>query len=398
MTHLFASVWARPSLKLEHVLPRGFVRQAFALGAILVAATAMTVAPTHTKKAFAVEIQEVTSPGGISAWLVEDHSLPLMAMQFAFEGGAAQDGSGKAGTASLLTALMDEGAGDLKAAEFQAKVEDLAMRMSYDASRDTFSGSFQSITANRADSIELLRLALTSPRFDDDAIERMRASTLSSLASAAKNPSSVAAKVWYETAFPDHPYARPVRGTIETVQAITAQDLRDYHQRVFNRETLKVGVVGDITASELGALLDTVFGGLPAKAQLAQLDKTELKVGDNREITVTSMPIPQSVAVFGTRGVLRDDPDFVPAYVLNYILGGGSFSSWLMQEVREKRGLAYSVYSYLAPLENAGLLLGGVATRNDAIGESIDLIEAQLQRMRTNGPTPEELDGAIRHL
>ncbi len=368
-------------------------------GAVALAAVTALALTAATERADAVNIQEVTSPGGIKAWLVEDHSLPLMAMQFAFKGGAAQDAEGKAGTGELLTTLLDEGAGDLDARAFQARVEDLAMRLSFDVSRDHFSGSFQTLTDKRADAVQMLKLALTQPRFDADAIERMRASLMSSLAFQAKDPSRVSAKAWYEAAFGDHPYARPTKGTPETMAAITRDDIADFHARVFARDTLHVGVVGDISAQDLGMLLDDVFGALPAQARLKDVPAITVSAGNgDAEIVVEQMPVPQSVATFGTSAVRRDDPDFVPAYVLNYILGGGGFNSWLMEEVREKRGLAYSVYSYLAPFEKSGMLLGGVATKNEAIKESIDIIRAQFRRMATDGPAPEDLDAAIKHL
>ena len=343
-----------------------------------------------------MKIQQVKSPGGIEAWLVEDHNVPLLALRFAFQGGNAQDPPGKEGVANFLTAMMDEGAGDIKSAEFQERVEELAMRMSYEDARDTLYGNFETLTVNRKEAAELLKLAVTKPRFDGDAVDRIRKQLLAGLAFDARDPDKVAGKAWNAVAFAGHPYGRPANGTTETIGAIKRDDLEAYRRRVFARDTLKVVAVGDIDAAELGRLLDRVFGELPAKAELAQVKRTEPKPGGALE--VVEMDVPQSVAVFGRGAMLRRDPDFMPAYVLNHILGGGGFASRLMVEVREKRGLAYSVYSYLQPYREAGILAGGVATKNEEIGRSIDVIKGELRRMAAEGPTETELDNAKRFL
>ena len=342
-----------------------------------------------------MDIQEVTSPGGIKAWLVEEHSVPLVAIRFAFHGGSAQDPADKAGVANFMTAMLDEGAGDLKADAFQERMEDLATRMSFSEGRDTFYGSFQSLSENLNESADLLRLALTKPRFDDDAIERIRKQLLAGLAFAAKNPNRVAGRLWAETAFQGHPYGRPSNGTPETIAAVTADDLRAYARDVFARDNLEVAVVGDITAAHLGRLLDEVFGALPQKAKLAAVPEASLAAG---KVKVAKMPVPQSVAVFGLPGLKRHDPDFVTAYVMNHILGGGGFSSKLMEEVREKRGLAYSVYSYLQPFDHAAILAGQVATKNDALAKSLEVIRSEIRQMAEKGPTQQELDDAKSYL
>jgi zinc protease len=351
---------------------------------------------TSSPSAHAMKIQQVRSPLGIEAWLVEEHSVPLMAMRFSFEGGNAQDLPGRDGQANFLTAMMDEGAGDLTALEFQERMEEIAMRLGFDDSRDALYGSFETLTANRVEAIELLRLAITKPRFDADAVERIRKQLLAGLAFAAKDPDKVAANEWYALAFPGHPYGRPANGTPETIGKITRDDLAAYHKRVFARDTLKVVAVGDIDAKTLRTLLDTVFGGLPEKAQLADVPMTAPKLGGAQK--VIEMNVPQSVAAFGLGAVARKDPDFIPAFILNHILGGGGFSSRLMEQVREKRGLAYSVYSYIQPYQHASVFAGGVATKNEEIAQSLDVIRAELQRMAAEGPTASELDGAKKYL
>ena len=347
-------------------------------------------------QARAMNIQQVTSPGGIKAWLVEEPSIPLIAMRFAFRGGSTQDPDGKEGLAHLITTMMDEGAGDMDAEAFQERQEELAMRMSFNASRDFLTGSFQTLADRKDDAAEMLRLALTETRFDLDSFARMTQQIKTGLKFEARDPNKVAGKKWFATAFAGHPYARPVKGSVETLSAITREDLIAYRDSVMAKEHLAVGVVGAISADELGKLLDKVFGGLPEKAKLKVVPDAKTPTGPVRD--VTKMPVPQSVAVFGHDGPKRADKDFIPAYVLNYIIGGGGFNSRLMEEVREKRGLAYSVYSYLNPMEQAGTYLGGVATRNEDIGQSLEVIRSVFADIAKNGPTQKELDGAKQYL
>ncbi len=362
----------------------------------LVAAMLFALVATYSTSASAMKIQTVKSPGGIEAWLVEEHSVPLMALRFAFEGGNSQDPDGKEGVANFLTAMMDEGAGDLTALQFQERTEEVAMRMGFEDTRDALYGSFETLTVNRDASVELLKLAINKPRFDTDAVDRIRGQLLASLAFAAKDPDRVASREWSAAAFPGHPYGRSATGTVESISRLTRDDLESYRKRVFAKENLKVVAVGDIDAATLGKLLDDVFGDLPEKAQLTPVPTVEPSKGGI--LNVIEMPVPQSVATFGLAGVKRKDPDFIPAFVMNHILGGGGFSSRLMEEVREKRGLAYSVYSYLQPYQHASLFVGGVATKNEEIAQSLEVITAELQRMAKDGPTPEELENSKNYL
>jgi zinc protease len=366
------------------------------------AAAKTTVAPPVTKAASSeargtkMKIETVTSPGGIKAWLVEERSVPLVAVRFAFDGGSSQDPAGKEGVSNFLSGMLDEGAGDLNAQSFQERMEEIAMRMGFEGSRDHFYGSFETLTVNRAKAVELLTLAINKPRFDADAAERVRKQLLAGLAYSVRNPDRVASREWSRTAFPNHPYGRPTEGTPESVAAITPDDLRTAHKRMFARNTLRVVAVGDINATDLAAMLDQIFGGLPAKADLAAVAKVAPLTGGVQR--VVEMDVPQSVAIFGANGIARKDPDFIPAFVVNQILGGGGFASRLMEEVREKRGLAYSVYSYLQPMQAGAYFGGGVSTKNEEIGQSLDVIRAELKKMADEGPTPQELENARSYL
>jgi zinc protease len=343
-----------------------------------------------------MNIQQITSPGGIHAWLVEEHSVPLISMRYAFDGGNSQDPEGKAGVANFITAMMDEGAGDLKSEEYQERMEDISMRMSYDDTKDSLYGSFETLTANRDKAVELLKLSVQKPRFDDDAVERIRQQLIANLIYADKDPGKVAMREWYAQAFAGHPYARPSSGTVDTVSKIGRDDLIAYHKRIFARDNLKVVAVGDITPAELGKLIDDVFGGLPAKADLFPVAKMQPVTGGSQR--VIEMGVPQSVAVFGLGAMPRKDPDFIAAFVVNHILGGGGFSAKLMEEVREKRGLAYSVYTYIQPDRYTSILVGSVATKNASMSQSLDIIRNEMKKMAENGPTEADLNAAKSYL
>jgi zinc protease len=356
-----------------------------ALAPLMLAALAL-----FPNEAHAMKVQEVKSPGGISAWLVESNTVPLMAMRFAFDGGGStQDPAGKEGVANFLASMLDEGAGDLLAKSFQERMEELAMRMSFDDGRDAFYGSFETLTENRDAATKLLALAVSKPRFDTEAVERMRKQHLAGLAYAARDPQRVASEQWMAAVFAGHPYGRPANGSSKTVAEIGSADLAAFHKRVFAKDNLRVVVVGDIDAARLGKLLDEVFGALPAKAALSAVANTELKAAD--KLKVIDMNVPQSVARFGLPAMGRSDKDFMPAFVLNSILGGSSFTSRLYQEVREKRGLAYGVDTSIVPMRHASMFFGGVATKNEEVGQSLDVIRGEIKRLTTDGPSEKEM-------
>ena len=343
-----------------------------------------------------MKIQHVKSPGGVEAWLVEEHSVPLLALRFAFDGGNSQDPASKEGVANFISAMLDEGAGDLDHTKFQERMEELAFKMSFEDARDAFYGSFETLSANRDASLDMLRLALTKPRFEAEAVQRIRKQLLASLAFAAKSPDKIAGNTWSAAAFAGHAYGRPANGTPESVGGITRDDLEAYRRRNFARDTLRVVAVGDINAKQLGDILDKVFGDLGPKAELVAVPNTAPT--SNEKLKIIEMDVPQSVVQFGMNGLARKDPDFLPGFILNQILGGGGFASRLTEEVREKRGLAYSVYSYLQPNKNASIFGGGVATKNEAVAQTLDVIRAEFKRMADDGPTATEFANAKSYL
>ena len=349
-------------------------------------AAAVLMAPLAAK---ATTIQRVVSPGGIEAWLVQDPSVPLIAFDFSFRGGANQDPVDKPGVATMATSLLDEGAGDLDSKSFHERAETKAIQLGFSVNRDQTSGSVRTLSANQDEAFELLRLAITSPHFDAVDMERIRDQVLSGLRRETTSPNDLASRRWWSTAFPGHAYGRPVRGTLESIPTITVADLRDYMRRVFARDTLKIAIVGDIDAATAGKFIDKVFGSLPAKADLSDVP-VMLPQGLGQKISI-DLDVPQSVLILGGLGIARSDPDFMAAFVVNHVLGGGSFSSRLYREVREVRGLAYSVFSTLVPLEHAALFMTGTATRADRTGQTLDVLQSEIRRLAEEGPTEEEL-------
>ncbi|MFG6594695.1 M16 family metallopeptidase [Sulfitobacter sp. 1A13368] len=338
-----------------------------------------------------VDIQEVTSPGGITAWLVEEPSIPFVALEIRFRGGASLDAPGKRGAINLMTGLLEEGAGEMDARAFSRATEALATNLSFDVSDDALSVSARFLTENRAPSIDLLRAALQEPRFDEDAIERVRGQVISNIQSNQKDPNKIAQQTFDRIAFGDHPYGSSLNGTLESVAGLTRNDLLAAHRAVLARDRIIVGVVGDITPEELGQMLDKLLGGLPAEgAPMPPRAEVDIPSGT----TVVDFATPQSVALFGQPGLAQDDPDWFTATVLNHVLGGGGFESRLMTEVREKRGLTYGIYSYLAPRDLAETYLGSVSSSNDRIAEAIEVIRAEWAKAAAEGITQEELDAA----
>ena len=346
--------------------------------------------------ASATKIERVVSPGGIEAWLVRESAVPLIAMDFAMRGGANQDPAEKPGVGHLMAGLLDEGAGDLDARAFQERMDRSAVELGFRVQRDEFRGSLRILRDKMDEGFELLRLALNAPRFDTDAIERNREQMLTALRRETTNPNDIGNRLWWRTAFPDHPYGRPLNGTLESVPLISRDDLKAYVGSVFARDKLKIGVVGDIDAATLGPLLDKVFGALPAKGKISSVAPVRIDAAGRR--IFVDLKVPQAVLNFGGNGIARKDPDFMPAFVLNHIMGGGSFSSRLYKEVREKRGLVYGVYTYLLPLDETALLMGGTQTRAEKADETLELIQSEIKQLIESGPSAEELAKAKSYL
>jgi zinc protease len=343
----------------------------------------------------AVDIQEVKTEGGITAWLVEEHSIPFVALEIRFMGGASLDAPGKRGAINLMTGLIEEGAGEMDARAFAEARESLAASFGFDVYDDALSVSAQFLTENRDQAVDLLRTALIDASFDDDAIARVRAQVLSIIRSDSTDPSKIANLAFQKLAWGEHPYGSDPNGTLDSVAALTRADILDAKARVMARDRIFVGVVGDISAADLKPLLDRLLGDLPATgAPMPPRADFLLKPG----VTVIPFDTPQSVAIFGHQGIKLDDPDYFAAYLLNEAIGGGGFSSRLMEEVREKRGLTYGIGSYLATMDHGELLMGQVASANAKMGETMDVVRAEWARAAAEGLTETELADAKTYL
>ncbi|MEY4871083.1 MAG: hypothetical protein RLZZ563_413 [Pseudomonadota bacterium] len=336
----------------------------------------------------AVDIQTVTSPGGITAWLVQEENIPFTALEIRFRGGTSLDPAGKGGAVNLMTALIEEGTGDLDSQGFAAARDSLAASFSFSSDSDTVAVSAQFLTENRDQAIDLLRQAITAPRFDADAIERVRGQVLAGLRSDAKDPEAIAGNLFRTKAFGDHPYGRDGDGTIDSVTSLTRDDLVAAHQATLARDRVFVAAAGDISPEELGLLLDTLLGGLP-ETGAPQIGRADVALTGG--VTVEPFPGPQSVILFGHSGIKRDDPDFFAATILNEVLGGSGFSARLMTEVREKRGLTYGIGTSLVGYDQAELVMGQAAVGNARVAEAVQVIRDEWVRIATTGISADEL-------
>jgi zinc protease len=344
----------------------------------------------------AATVQQIVSPGGIKAWLVEDYTVPLVALELAFIGGAAQDPSALPGVATLLAGMLDEGAGPHNSEAFHRILEEYAIELSFSTDRDLFHGRLQTLERNKAKAFELLGLAVAQARLDLEPFERVKSQIAAGLKREINDPDHVASRTFRRIAYAGHPYGAPIRGDLDTLPGLSRPHLVDFRAANLARDNLKVAVVGAIDATTLAAYLDDVFGSLPEKASLLPVPDVISAGTGTRE--VVDIDLPQSTIRFGRQGIARADSDFIPAMVVNHILGGGVFSARLFKEVREKRGLAYSVYSQLANQDHAAMLYGGTSTKNERAAESLEVIQGEIRSLADNGPSEEELAKAKKYL
>lgn len=342
-----------------------------------------------------VPIQEVTSPGGLTAWLVEEHSIPFVALELRFRGGSSLDEAGKRGATNLMTGLLEEGAGEMDALAFSQAKQDIAASIDFDVNDDLISVSARFLTETQDEASELVRLALNAPRFDKAALERVRGQVIAHLKSRETDPNALASTAFDLAAYGDHPYATYFAGSLDSVGALTRDDLITAWQNAIARDRVYIGAVGDITPEALGTLIDAILGGLPeAGAPLPE----EVDFSAPPGVKVIDFDTPQSVAQFGHEGMETDDPDFFAAYLLNTIFGGQSFESRLYDEVREKRGLTYGIGSYLVDNDYSNAYLGSFSTVNARMGEALDVVREEWRKMAEDGVTEEELAAAKLYL
>ena len=345
--------------------------------------------------AAAREVQRVVSPGGIEAWLIENPDLPIIALSFSFTGGSAMDPPGKEGRANLASALLDQGAGPLDTATFRQELADLAIDLSFSAGAERLSGGLRTTSGTAERAFELLRLALTEPRFEAEDIERLKEATATGIRRRVSRPGWLTRRAFLDQALPGHPYGRPARGRIDTLRALTADDLRAFTAETLVTSRLTIGVAGDITAEELGRRLDEIFGSLPEGMPADPLPQARLR-SLGRTILV-DFAGPQSQLYLAQPGLAHDDPDYYAAVVMSHILGGG-FSSRLTREVRESRGLTYGISSSLVSRDYGSMIDISADVSNANVNEALAVIRAEWERMAREGASEAEVEDAIAYL
>ncbi|HET7085192.1 MAG TPA: insulinase family protein [Rhizomicrobium sp.] len=359
------------------------------------AAAALILTATGLAPARAANIQNIDLGPKAEVWFAEDHTVPIVSFNISLPAGSAYDPAGKAGLASFAGAMIDEGAGGLDSKAFHEALANRAISFSARAERDYLVISISTLKENAPEAMHLLQLALTHPRFENDALTRVRAQIVQSLQQEQVEPPRVAGRGFAREFFGGHAYAHPVSGEVASISSVTAQDLRNFARGHWVKAGLKVAVAGDITAPALAKLLGDAF--LPVSGASAPALPNVGRLGAPG-VHVIPLPVPQPTAAFGLPGIMRSDPDFIPGYVANYILGGGGFSSRLMQEVREKRGLTYGVSTSLTAYNKAAVMQGSVATRANAIRQTVQVVKETMADFAANGPTQQELDDAKTYL
>lgn len=366
---------------------------------LILALSALLLAHPALARDKFLDIQEVKSPSGITAWLVEDHSIPVLSMDFAFrDAGSSRDPKDKQGLARMLSNTMDEGAGDLTSEMFQKELRDLSISLAFTTDRDSFGGGLKTLTTNRARAFELLQLALTSPRFDAEAVDRMRAANQARIKASLSDPEWMAARILNDVAYQGHPYALNSGGTLSSLGAIMPDDLRRYAKSELTKDRLHIAVAGDITAEELAGALDTIFSALPDKAPQGESGVEDLTLKNEGQTVLFKQDIPQTIIEIMQPGISRKSPDYQTAQIMNFVLGSSGFGSRLMEEVREKRGLTYGIYSYLSNMDHFSGLAVSTSTANKNTKELLGLVKEEFEKIRSYPISEDELKNAKSYL
>jgi zinc protease len=340
---------------------------------------------------FSLPIQVVEAEG-ITAWLVEDHAVPVVALSWSWGGGAALDPAGQEGTAAMAASLLTEGAGTLKAPEFADALRDEAISLNFGADRDSMEGGFRALADALPEALRLAHLAMAAPRLDAEAVERVQARAAAAARRSLETPRGQAGRAFWAQAFPGHPAGRPSGGTAESIAAVPPAALRAALDRQLRRDGLLVCAAGAITPDALKTAIAQLFAGLPAGAPPAIPALPAFTAFGQQVVPVVS---PQSAVVFGQEGFGAEDPDWEAAQVVLRILAGGGFASRLMQSVREQRGLAYGIGGGLDVLFRHGIVVGSVATENARVAETLSVTREEWARMAADGPTEAERADAV---
>jgi zinc protease len=343
-----------------------------------------------------INVKDVISSKGISAWLVEAHEIPVVSVAIAFRmAGTIAEPKGSAGLTQFLAGLLDEGSGDLDSQEFKKFLLKHNIELAIKAEQDIFLISFRTIKKNAHAAFHMLNSILTKPRFDESSQIRVKNQLLAILQQSLHNEHTLGSQALNSVMFGDHPYGRTVPQILKDLPNITSTHLRQFMKERMGRDQLLISVVGDISIGELKDYLDQTFGDLPEKART--LDIKPPVMPTKGSTTVIPLNIPQSLVRFAQPGPFRKDPDWYAAFLLLKILGDGQYESRLWDEIREKRGLAYEIEANLSWAAQAGLILGGTATKNKNVNEVIKLVR-KVWNGTMEGVNQNELDFVKRRL
>ena len=336
---------------------------------------------------------------GARVLFVESHEIPMVQITAVFDAGAARDTSDKSGLATLTNRLLREGAGGLNADQIADAFEDKGAEFGADSQRDMAIASLRSLSDREllTPSVKLFAQLLMAPSFPQASLERERQRALIGLQQSAQSPADVASKAFYRALYADHPYAHQPEGSVTGLKAIVRDDLIAFHGRRYVGANAVLAIVGDVSVREARRIARHVLGGLPAGEHAPALPPIPEATAGAKPLRI-SFPSSQSHILVGTPGIARPDPDYFPLYVGNHILGGSGLVSRLSEEVREKRGLAYSAYSYFTPMRERGPFFMGLQTRNDQSARALQVMRETLEKFVTDGPTEKELEAAKKNL
>ncbi len=343
------------------------------------------------KQTLAIEFEELKTNKGITFWFIKDTSLPLVSLSFSFRGGSFLDPKNKMGATNLMTSLLDEGTDNFKANDFKLSLRENGVKISFSTEKNKIDGTFQVVSSQVQEGFWLLSEAINKPLFKPEEIEKIKKQIIASIKIDQSDIQTQASEKFNQTFFKKSKLSRNIKGTINSIKKISRKDIFDMHKMNFTKDNLVIGLAGDIDSNAAKKYIDYVFGELPQLGERRQIPKfKKLAKGQN----FFKMETPQSTVIFGQRGISRKDQDYFAIRVLNYVLGGGGFQSRLYKEIREESGLVYSIYSYLVPFENDGIIIGGFQTRNETVNETISKVKVEWEKIKNNGISPRELRDA----
>ncbi len=339
----------------------------------------------------ALDFEKLQTKSGIQFWFVKDNSIPIISVNFSFSGGSSLEKKEKNGLSNLMVSLMDEGTKNYTSKEFRNSMKRNGMKLRFSSQKNRIDGVFQIISSQSQEGFNLFKEAINHPKFSEDEIQKVKNQIIASIKIDQANVSSIASNKFNENFFGDHIFSRNIKGSVNSLKNLTRKDLIDFHKQAFQKKNLVIGVAGDVDKKDLIKYIDLVFGKLEDKLEIPAVEGfSNLSVGEK----LYEMETPQTSVLFGHPGLARNDKDYFSLRIANYILGGGGFQSRLYKNIREKKGLVYSVYSYLLPYENDGVLVGGFQTRNKSVYKTIQSVKKNWKDIQKKGISEDELENA----